>query len=76
MRIKLALLDKDQNYLNRIVSVFNTKYSDKLEIYSFTNTENALATLDSARIDVLVASDVFEIDADLHILWILLISVL
>ena len=64
MRIKLALLDKDQNYLNRIVSVFNTKYSDKLEIYSFTNTENALATLDSARIDVLVASDVFEIDAD------------
>lgn len=31
MKIKLALLDNDQNYLNRIVSVFNIRYADKLE---------------------------------------------
>ena len=36
MKIKLALLDSDQNYLNRIVTAFNIKYADKLEIYSFT----------------------------------------
>lgn len=63
MRIKLAILDNDQNYLNRIVTVFNTKYSDKFEIYSFTDQNIALSTLESARIDVLVASDSFTIDA-------------
>ena len=62
MKIKLALLEKDQNYLNRVVSIFNTKYADELEIYSFTKIENAISALESLRIDVLVASDAFEID--------------
>ncbi len=62
MRIKLAILEKDQSYLNRIVSAFNTKYADKFEIYSFTDENIAMSTLDSTRIDVLVASDSFEID--------------
>lgn len=62
MRIKLAILEKDQSYLNRIVTAFSTKYADKFEIYSFTDQAIALSTLDSRRIDVLVASDAFEID--------------
>ncbi len=62
MKIKLAILERDQSYLNRLVSVFSTKYSDKFEIYSFTNPEVALSTLENAKIDVLVANDVFEID--------------
>lgn len=62
MKIKLAILERDQSYLNRIVSVFSTKYSDKFEIYSFTNQEVALSTLESSRIDVLIASDAFDID--------------
>lgn len=62
MKIKLAILEKDQSYLNRIVTAFNTKYADKFEIYSFTDLTIAISTLESARIDVLVASDVFEID--------------
>ncbi len=62
MRIKLAILEKDQSYLNRIVSVFGTKYADKFQIYSFTDMEVAFATLESAKIEVLVASDAFEID--------------
>lgn len=62
MRIKLAILEKDQSYLNRIVTAFSTKYADKFEIYSFTDQAMALSTLDSSRIDVLVASDAFEID--------------
>ncbi len=62
MKIKLAILERDQSYLNRIVSVFSTKYSDKFEIYSFTSPEVALSTLDSAKIDVLVANDAFDID--------------
>lgn len=62
MRIKLAILEKDQSYLNRIVSAFNKKYSDKFEIYSFTDSNVAMNTLDSVKIDVLVASEGFEID--------------
>lgn len=62
MRIKLAILEGDTSYLNRIVAVFNTKYSDKLEIYSFTDEEVALATLNTAKIDVLLVSDFYEID--------------
>lgn len=62
MRIKLAILEKDQGYLNRIVAAFSTKYADKFEIYSFTDKDMAFSTLDSARIDVLVASDAFDID--------------
>lgn len=62
MRIKLAILEKDQSYLNRIVTAFGTKYADKFEIYSFTDQAIALSTLDPNRIDVLVASDAFDID--------------
>ncbi len=62
MRIKLAILEKDQSYLNRIVTAFNMKYFDKFEIYSFTDEGIALSTLESTRIDVLVASDAFDIN--------------
>ncbi len=62
MKIKLAILERDRNYLTRIVSVFGAKYADKLEIYSFTDPEVALSTLNSAKIDVLLASDAFEIE--------------
>ena len=62
MKIKLAILEKDVNYLNRIVSVFSTKYADMFEIYSFTEPAVALLSLEDAKIDVLVANEVFEID--------------
>lgn len=62
MKIKLAILDRDPSYLNRIVSVFGTKYADKFQMYSFTDIQVALATLETTKIDVLVASDAFEID--------------
>ena len=62
MKIKLALLDRDQNYLTRIVSVFNTKYYDKFEVYSFTDLTMAVSALESSRIDLLVASESFDVD--------------
>ncbi len=65
MKIKLALLEKDKNYLNRIVAVFSMKYADKFELYSFTNIEVALSSLDNVRVDVLIASAAFDIDINL-----------
>ncbi len=62
MKVKLAILEKEQSYLKKIVSVFGTKYSDKFEIYSFTDMNIALSTIESTKIDVLVASDAFDID--------------
>ncbi len=62
MKIKLAILEKDQSYLARIVSVFNAKYTDKFEVYSFTDMDYALAYLEDAKIDVFVANDIFDID--------------
>lgn len=62
MKIKLAVLEKDISYLNRITSVFAAKYADKLEIYSFTDISEALPHLDSERVDVFLASDYFDID--------------
>jgi len=62
MKIKLAILEKDIGYLTRIVSVFGTKYADKFQIYSFTDMDVALSTLDPEKIEVLIANDSFEID--------------
>lgn len=64
MKIKLAILEKDQGYLNRIVSVFNTKYSDNFEVYSFTDIDVAMETLENAKVEVLLASDDFSINID------------
>ncbi|MGM9603107.1 MAG: AAA family ATPase [Faecousia sp.] len=62
MKIKLAILERDRSYLSRIVSVFGTKYSEKFEIYSFSDLDVAWSTLAAAKIDVLLAGDTFEID--------------
>ena len=62
MRIRLAILENDAVYLNRIVSIFNVRYADKLEIYSFTDRDAAIQSLRSTKIDVFLANEVFEVD--------------
>ena len=62
MKIKLVILEKDQNYLSRIISVLNTKFSDRFEVYSFTDLDMAMANLDSSRIEVFLAHEAFEVD--------------
>ncbi len=65
MKIKLAILENDSNYLNRIVGVFNAKYSNVFEIYSFTDMEMALNAVAGSKIDVMLADDAFDIDVNL-----------
>lgn len=62
MKIKIAILERDRSYLTRIVSTFGTKYADKLELYSFTDPDVAFGTLAGSKIDVLLASDAFDIE--------------
>lgn len=60
MKIKIALLEIDQIYMERLMTVLNTGYADKLEVYSFTDPSAALATVNSAKIDILIANDTFQ----------------
>lgn len=64
MKIKIAILEKDENYLKRISATFNSKYADKVEVHSFTNQDLAIAELGKSKIDVFIASELFEIDTD------------
>lgn len=64
MKIKLAILEKDTIYLQRIVSVFNNKYADKLEIYSFTEKEMAVETVEKAKINVFLAGEEYQIEQE------------
>ena len=58
MKVHLAILESDEAYLRRIVSVFTQKYADKLEVYSFTNESSAMRELTDAKIDVLLAHQI------------------
>lgn len=62
MKIKLAMLESDSSYLRRVVPMFNSKYAEELEIYSFTDMDAAMACLEEKKIDVFLASDGFKID--------------
>lgn len=62
MKIKLAMLESNSDYLHRVVTMFNTKYAEELEIYSFTDVEAAIDCLEEKKIDVFLASDTFKID--------------
>ena len=62
MKIKLAMLESDSAYLRRVVTMFNSKYAEELEIYSFTDVDAAMACLEEKKIDVFLSSDNFKID--------------
>ena len=64
MKIRVAVLDNDQVYLDRFVSAFSAKYAEKVELYSFSDQKLALSTLTANRIDVFIASETFDISAD------------
>lgn len=64
IKIRLAILELDKAYLNRIVSVFQSKYADKLEVYSFADKTAAMEAVKTYRIGVLLAGEDFEIDTD------------
>jgi len=61
MRIKLAILDAEQSYLSRIASALEARFSEKLEIYCFTDPGIALETVRSSSVHVLMASSAFDI---------------
>lgn len=62
MKIKLALLDSDKNYLDRLSVVFTNKYPDKIEFHSFTDEQMAIDSLKIGKTDVFLANENFKIE--------------
>ena len=62
MKIKLALLDKDKNYLERLSTVFLNKYPDRIEFYSFSDSKVALQCVQSGKVEVFLANEQFEVN--------------
>ena len=61
MKIKLAIIEKDNRFLDRLTSIFTKNYSDKLEVYPFVDPDVALSTLSFMKVDVLIADESFHI---------------
>ena len=64
MKIKLVILDKDKNYLQRITKVFVNNYVDKLEVYSFTEQDKVFEFIEKNKVDIFLADEIFNIDCD------------
>lgn len=61
MKVKLALLDQDRGFLEKVSVNLQIKYGDKLELYTFTDAEAAVETVRKKRIDVLMATPYHDI---------------
>lgn len=64
MTIKVALLEKDTRFLDRLTAIFSKNYSDKLEIYPFSDPEVAISSLPFIQPDVLLADESLRIPDD------------
>ncbi len=60
MKIKVAILDSDINYLNRISAVLLNKFYDKLDVFLFTDPAAAVSEIKNTGINVLVSSEEFD----------------
>ena len=62
MKIKVAVLDKDVAYLKSFLAAFGMRFADKIELRSYTDKELALKDIEATKVDVVLASDEFEVD--------------
>lgn len=62
LKIKVAIVDVDEAYLNKLTSYFSSHYCDKLEVCGFSTKTAILEYLQTNRVDVLLVSDSFQID--------------
>ncbi len=61
MVIKVAVLEQDPRFSDRLIAVFSKKYSDKLEFYPFTDLEVARSSLEFVKPDILIADETLRI---------------
>ena len=62
MRIKLAILEHDEEYLGRISSVLMSKYYGKVEVFCFTEPEQALKAVKENKMNVFLVAEDYELN--------------
>ena len=62
MKLKVLLLDNNENYIGNFISSFGMKYSENIEIYFFNEQEKAIGFLKEKKTDIFLASENYEID--------------
>lgn len=65
MKIKVAILTPDIKYLERITNILGTRYSDSLELYSFTDSGIALKTVTNSKINIMFVDIASDVDINL-----------
>lgn len=63
-KIRLAILDDDKIYAERLIKVCSEMLANELEIYIYSNVEQALKQLKLNRIDVLLSTEAYQIDKE------------
>ncbi|MGN0396178.1 MAG: hypothetical protein ACI4EF_12510 [Coprococcus sp.] len=61
MRIKVGFVENDRIYMERLVAALNRFYSDKLEIYSYTDVETANENVENQRLDIVIVDEKLEV---------------
>lgn len=64
MKLKVAILDKDVNYLSRLLRNFQSKYADQINMYIFSDMEMFYQSLKDVYVDVLLVESSLKIDMD------------
>ncbi|SNT08390.1 AAA domain-containing protein [Micrococcales bacterium KH10] len=64
MRIKVAILDRDLEYLERRQSFLTNLYGQQLEVLVFTDPQAAMASVERDRIRVLIIGEHIDVNPD------------
>lgn len=65
MKIKLAIVDNDENYVKRLINNLQVNYADKLEVYFFSGFDKFLSFYEMNRVHVVLVSENQEVMEDL-----------
>lgn len=77
MRIKVAILDTDENYKSRLLSNLQIKFADKLELYVFSGAEQLNANLKEKGIEMVLSDSSIPYDKEAleqDVLWVYLVK--
>lgn len=61
MKIRIAILETDNLYSERLITCFGKYYTDKLEVYIYSQYEKLAEAVETIHFDVLLASEQFAL---------------
>lgn len=64
MKLKIAFLDQDTLYINRLVRALQTKYPDEFILSVFSNENNLYASLENTYVDIVLIDSSVKLDKD------------